>query len=136
MSEFVKQLLCVEREVVQLRSEVPELNDTVEKLQDTGRMVRQLTNANNELEGELQDYVVDVDAKKQILADLHAEIEALMQQSKTEISHLQKELFKFRNEVAQNNEKSKFQNVENNVISLWYLLFSFVVLFVITTSRL
>ena len=53
LTERVKQLLDVEREVVQLRSDIKELKDTVETLQDAERMVKQLAESNNELEGEV-----------------------------------------------------------------------------------
>ena len=115
--------MSVEQEVLGLKTRVRELEDQNNVLQDAERMNETLREYNNELEGELTDWrewVLDVEAERKILEELHenddkhivdlskekkdlevqlVSIDKENKQLKIEKQDLQKEIFELRNKM-------------------------------------
>eukprot|EP01083_Nonionella_stella_P238990 836975_1 len=123
LSARLKDLLSVEQQVLGLKTEVQQLKDKCIVLEDADRMCQQLTQYNNQLEGELTDWrewVLDVEQERKLLEELHEndeqyinelikekkdlnvqlfELDKENKQLKIEKQDLQKEIFELRNKM-------------------------------------
>jgi len=123
LSARLKDLLSVEQVVLGLKTQVAQLQEKNEMLEDADRMCQALREENYKLEGELTDWrswVLDVEAEREILEELHEDddkhIEDLVREKKDleaqfftmdkenkqqiiEIQDLRKELFELRHKM-------------------------------------